>query len=184
MNRTELSLDVLKSFNLKTLTLLDTSKYCDEDTITNYLVEILPPNSTKWVTHFVKKNFSLILNSSNLGYVKASANSSLVDLPDGIYEFKQSYKPNILSVVHFYHLRTSALTLKYIEQLCAHLNNECKKDERTYVLETQHLVKIKQYIDAAEYTVSEKHDKETGIAFYNRAIELIQQLENECSGCR
>lgn len=160
--------------------LFDTSKYCEDDTIENYLVEILPVNKSVWVPFYVQKNFSLAANSSNLGYKKVPTTDMLVDIPDGIYEIKQSYKPNILTLVHFYHLRTTALTLKYVELLCSHFANECKKDEKTYIQEAQHLTKIKQYIDAAEYKVSEQHDKECGIRFYNQAVELIKQFENDC----
>jgi len=161
----------------------DTSKYCDDDIIENYLIEILPVNKSSWVVFYAQKNFSLVLNSSNLGYKKVANTDELVDIPDGIYEIKQSYKPNIHTLAHYYHLRTTALTLKYVELLCKHFNEECKKDERLYIAETQQLVNIKQYIEAAEYTVSEKHDKECGIRFYNQAVELIKQFENEC-GCR
>ena len=183
MNKTEISLEVSKTHNLKTMRLFDTSKYCETDTIENYLIEVLPVNKSKWVVFYVQKNFSLALNSSNLGYKKVNDLNDLVDLPDGIYEIKQSYKPNIHTVVHFYHLRTTALTLKYMELLCSHFANECKKDERTYMSETQHLIKIKQYIEAAEYMVSEKHEKECGISYYNQAVDLIKEFENEC-GCR
>ena len=162
--------------------IFDTSEYCDE-LIENYLIEILPVNKSNWVTFHVQKDFSLVLNSSNLGYKKVSDKTLLVDIPDGIYEIKQSYKPNIQTLSHYYHLRTSAITLKYIELLCSHFNNECKKDERTYINEGQALMKIKQYIDAAEYIVDNKHDKQQGIIFYNQAAELIKQFENDC-GCR
>ena len=162
--------------------LFDTSKYCEDDTIENYLIEILPVNKSGWVGFHVQKYFSLTLNSSNLGYKKAVEPSLLADLPDGIYEIKQSYKPNIHTLVHFYHLRTTALTLKYVELLCKHFNEECKKEERVYNEETLHLAKIRQYIEAAEYMVSEKHEKECGISFYNQAVELIKQFEHEC-GC-
>ncbi len=182
MNRTELSLEVSKTHNLKVMRLFDTSKYCDEDVIENYLIEVLPVNKSSWVVFYVQKNFSLALNSSNLGYKKVNSTENLVDIPDGIYEIKQSYKPNIHTLSHYYHLRTTALNLKYVELLCSHFNEECKKDERVYMTETQHLIKIKQYIEAAEYMVSEKHDKECSIRLYNQAVELIKQFENEC-GC-
>ena len=163
--------------------LFDTSKYCDEDTIENYIIEVLPVNKPSWIVFHVQKNFSLVLNSSNLGYKKVATTDELVDMPDGIYEIKQSYKPNIHTVSHYYHLRTVALSLKYVELLCKHFNEECKKDEKVYMAETQQLIKIKQYIEAAEYMVSEHHEKECGIRFYNYAVELIKQFENEC-GCR
>lgn len=162
--------------------LFDTSKYCEQDVIENYLIEVLPVNKSKWVVFYVQKEFSLALNSSNMGYKKVPDTDKLVDLPDGIYEFKQSYKPNINTFIHYYYLRTTALTLKYVEMLCNHFSDECKKDERTYNKETSHLTKIRQYIEAAEYVVNELHDKECGIRYYNKAAELLKEFENEC-GC-
>jgi hypothetical protein len=182
VNRTELSLEVSKAHNLKVLRLFDTSKYCDEDVVENYLIEVLPVNKKSWVPYYVSKGFSLALNSSNLGYKKVNEDNFLIDIPDGIYEIKQSYKPNIHTVAHYYHLRTTALSLKYVELLCKHFSKECKKEERVYNAETLHLTRIKQYIDAAEYMVSEKHEKECGIKFYNKAVELIKEFEHEC-GC-
>lgn len=170
-----------KWFNLKTLKLEDTSNYCGEE-IRNYIIEVLPVNRDTWVTFHVQKEFDLILNSSNLGYKKASESADLVDLPDGIYEFKQSYKPNIHTMAKYYHMRTVAIDMKYGELLCAHFQEECKKDERVFNQETIHLAKIRQYIDGAQYAVAIKHDKEDGIKFYNQAVELIQQFENDC-GC-
>lgn len=183
MTRTELSLEVSKTHNLKTMRIFDTSKFCDEDTIENYLIQILPVNKSSWVTFHVQKNFSLTLNSSGLGYKKVNDTSELVDIPDGIYEIKQSYKPNIHTLAHYYHLRTTALTYKYLQLLCEHFANECKKDDDVYIKEIQELIKIKQYIEAAEFIVSEKHDKQCGLNYYNQAVELINRFENEC-GCR
>ena len=180
--KSELSIEISKTHNLKTMRIFDTSNYCTDDVIENYLIEVLPVNSSKWITFFVKPEFSLILNSSNLGYKRVSDAKGLIDLPDGVYEIKQSYKPNIHTISHYYYLRTTALTYKYTELLCKHLNNECKKTDEVYVQEVKYLTKIKQYIDAAEFVVSEKHDKQSGINFYNQAVELIKAFENEC-GC-
>jgi len=177
---TELFLDIYKTFNLKVMPVVDQSHYCEDEEIENYLVEVLPVNKSSWLTFYVTKQFHLALNSSSLGYRKVENSQGLLDLPDGIYEFKQSYKPNIQTVAHYYHMRTTAITLKYVELLCKHFQNECKKEERVYNEETLQLTKIKQYIDAAEYSVSEKHCKEDGIKYYNQAVELIKQFEHEC----
>lgn len=183
MANIELSLDVTKSHNLKTMRVVDTSYYCEDIQLENYLIEVLPVNRTTWVTFYVQNGFSLILNSSNLGYKLVNNKVDLVDLPDGIYEIKQSYKPNLHTLSHYYHLRTTALNLKYIELLCKHFSNECKLEQKVYEAENQQLIKIKQFIEAAEYMVSEEHDKKTGIQYYNQAVELIKQFEHEC-GCK
>ena len=104
-----LFLEVSNSSNLKTMRLFDTSYYYKDEVVENYLVEVLPVGKNTWITFNVKKGFSLTLNSSNLKYKKAIDEDCLIELPDGIYEIKQSVKPNVLTFVHFYHLRVTSL---------------------------------------------------------------------------
>ncbi len=163
--------------------LFDTSHYCEGEKIENYLIEVLPVNKSTWVTFYVEKNFSLTLNSSNLRYRKVNDTKDLGDLPDGIYEIKQSYKPNALVVGHYYHLRTVELTLKYLELLCRHFEGECKKDTRSYSKDAERLNDIRDYITAAEYSANDKHNKKDAIKYYNKAIDLINEFENDCN-CR
>lgn len=179
----KLSLEVSDSNNLKVIRIFDTSNYCTDDVIENYLIEVLPVNKDSWITFHVQKNFSLALNSSSLQYNKVSSESDLIDLADGIYEIKQSYKPNIHTVCHYYHLRTTSLNIKYLELLCTHFNEECSKDKSTYINEIKQLTKIKQYIDAAKYLVDYKHNKECGVRLYNQAVELTKIFEDGC-GCK
>lgn len=167
---------------MKTLVVYDTSEYCNE-TVENYIVEVLPPNKTTWVPFNVARDFKLILNSSNLRYKKAKISADLIDLPDGIYEFKQSVKPNITTLTQFYYLRIAALRLKYVEVLGCHFANECRKERKVYAEETLLLTRIRQYMDAAEYAVNDQHDKQKGINFYNQAIALINEFEVNC-GCK
>ena len=180
---TELSLEIIKTFNLKTILVVDTSEYCHDQELDNYLLEILPVNSSKWITVKVSKKFTTIFNSSSLGYKKVGDMKELIDLQDGIYEFKMSYKPNSTTVVQYYHLRTSALSLKYVDLLSRHLESKCDKDNKTYTEESRYLTRVKQYIDAAEYMVSEKHDKVSGINFYNMAAEMLKNIDNVCGKC-
>lgn len=163
--------------------LVDTSKYCDDEELDNYLIEVLPVNKKDWRVFHVHRDFSLTLNSSSLGYKIVSDVAQLVDLADGIYEFKQSYKPNSKTVVHFMHLRTSQLTLKYLHLLGQHFENKCTTDARQHELDSMKLMKVKQYLEAAEYSVADQHDKVQGINFYNKAISLLDELDKHC-GCR
>lgn len=172
-----------KTYSLKTMRLVDTSKYCENIEVNNYLVEVLPVNKKDWVVFHVHKDFSLTVNSSSLGYKKVSDSAQLIDLADGIYEFKQSHKPNSGTVVHFLHMRTSQLTLKYLEMLGNHFDNKCTTDPKQFELNTQKLTKVKQYIDGSEYSVAIQHDKVQGINFYNKAISLLDELDTQC-GCR
>lgn len=178
----KISLEASRELNLKVLRLFDTSQYCDDD-IENYLIEVLPPNKTQWVTFNVQKNFSLILNSSNLQYKKVSKSEDLADLPDGIYEIKQSYKPNIHSLSKYYHFRLVSITLKYVEQLCNHFSKQCSLTDLQFEEITDELTLIRNYLDAAKYEVEIYHNKSQGIAYYNKAVELIKKLDENACGC-
>lgn len=163
--------------------LFDTSFYCNDDEVENYLVEVLPTGRNNWVTFYVQKNFSLALNSSNLRYKKVTSEDGLIDLPDGVYEIKQSYKPNIQTVVKFYYFREVTITLKYIEKLCTHFAKKCDLSTKQFEQITKELTLIKHYIDAAKYEVEIKHNKEQGILYYNTAVEMLKKLDENGCGC-
>jgi len=183
VNYNELSLDVAKTYNLKTMRLVDTSKYCEGIDVDNYLIEILPVNKKDWAVFHVHKDFNLTVNSASLGYHKVSKSAQLLDLPDGIYEIKQSHKPNSGTVVHFLHMRLVMINLKYVENIGNHFSNKCTTDPHQYELDSQKLIKVKQYIDGSEYSVEVLHDKVQGINFYNKAIGLLDEFDKQC-GCK
>lgn len=157
----------------------DTSNFC-EDVIENYLIEVLPVNKSKWVTFHVQKGFSLALNSSNLGYRKVSDVSDLRDLPDGIYEFKQSYKPNIHTLQEYLHLRTSELSKKVRHEWDKLVDNTCKISREEYYVNRDKLRDIEEFLAAAKYKVEECHEKKEGKELYEWASKLLEQYTNEC----
>lgn len=179
----EISLEVSQEINTKVIRVFDTSVYCGDDTIENYLIEVLPAGRANWVTFHVQKNFSLALNSSNLRYKKVGSIDNLIDIPDGIYEIKQSYKPNVHTVVKYYHFRQVTLTLKYIEKLCYHFSKKCDLTGRQFEEVTKELTLARHYIDAAKYEVELYHNKDQGIAYYNKAVEILKKLDENGCGC-
>lgn len=183
MNNTELSLEVSNEINTKVMRIFDTSHYCDGVDIDNYIVEILPVGRSTWIPFYVQKDFSIALNSSNLRYRKVASDSQLIDLPDGIYEIKQSYKPNIQTIVKYYHFREISLTLKYIEKLCQHFSKKCDLTARQFEDITEQLTLVKHYIDAAKYEIEIYHQKEKGISYYNKAVEILKKLDENGCGC-
>lgn len=180
MNKHELSLEVSEFCNLKVLRIFDTSHYCDDDNIENYLIEILPPQKATFITFHVQRNFSLTTNSSSLRYKKVNDVSELRDLPDGIYEIKQSYKPNIHTVVQFYHLRTVDVRLKLRKQWDDLISDKCNISREEYYINRDKLREIDEYITAAKYKVEDCHDKVKGKELYEWALKLLEQYTNEC----
>lgn len=179
MPTNELYIEVSEAPNLKVLRIFDTSYYCGDD-ITNYLIEVLPVNKDKWLTFHVTKDFSLALNSSSLGYRKVTEETGLRDLPDGIYEIKQSYKPNFATEQHYYHLRTVELKHKLSIQWGKLVNDTCKLSREEFHNQREKLREIDEYATAAKYSVEECNDKKKGKDLYEWAVKLLERYSNEC----
>lgn len=162
------------------MVLLDTSNYCTDELVENLLVEVLPVNKSSWVTFLVAKNFNLILNSSNLKYNKVSSTSELIALPDGIYEMKMSFKPNILNVSQFYHLRIVDLQRKLQSEFNKLLDEKCDISKFDYNINKLKLRDIEEYMLAAKWQVEECLDKKRGKELYEFALKLLQQYTHEC----
>jgi hypothetical protein len=180
VKNSNLSIEVSESANLKIMRLYDTSFYHKDELISNYLIEVLPVNKTDWLTFNVNPKFSLVLNSSNLKYRSARSYEDLIDLPDGIYEFKQSYKPNYDTVVHYLHFRTSEISNRLQQEFCKLLNNKCSLSRMDYDVNKRKLRDIEEYIKAAKWMVEEERCKQEGKDLYSFAKELLDKYTNEC----
>lgn len=132
------------------------------------------------MTFHVLKGFSLAVNSSSLGYRKVVDTSDLRDLPDGIYEIKQSYKPNIHTLVHYYHLRTADLERKLRSEYDKLIGDTCKLSREEFYKNRDRLREIDEYILAARWKVEECADKKQGKELYEWATKLLEQYTNEC----
>lgn len=144
------------------------------------MIEVLPVNKSTWVKFYVRKGFSLALNSSNLKYNVATDTSELIELPDGIYEIKQSFKPNIHTLQHYLHMRTTALERKIRLEFKKLKTQECKLTREEVVKNTNDLREIQEYMLAAKFAVEECHDKKEGIELYKWAEKLLEYYTNEC----
>lgn len=162
--------------------LFDTSHYCEEEKIENYIIEVLPVNKSTWLFFNVKKGFSLALNSSNLRYNKVVDETGLTPLPDGIYEFKQSVKPNSYTVVRYYHLRTTQFLHSLQNERTKLRSEQCSISREEFISNRDKLRDIEEYIEAAKYMVEERGDKKRGLELYTFAKKLLEQYSNEC-GC-
>lgn len=178
--KSELFLEVSESLHEKTMRVFDTSHYCEDEVIENYLVEVLPPNINTWSVFKVKKNFSLTLNSSSLRYNRVKSIDELISLPDGIYEFKMSYKPNIRTISQFYHLRTVALRRDLQLQFNNLISEKCNIDKKDFVKSREELRNIDEYLSAAKWMVEECLDKKKGKELYTYTQELLKNYKNEC----
>lgn len=180
MSTTELSLEVSQSTNSKLIRIFDTSKYFSDQIIDNYLIEVLPVNKTEWVTFNVSKYFTLILNSSNLRYKKAIDSDQLIDIPDGIYEIKQSYKPNIHTVNHYFHFRITELQRKLNSERGDLYREKCSLSREEFIKNRDKLRDIEEYLLAAKWMVEECLNKLKGKELYDFAKKQLEVYTNEC----
>ncbi len=180
MIKSELSLEVSNSSNSKVMRLFDTSHYCSDEPIENYIIEVLPVNKSTWISFNVAKGFSLAVNSSNLRYKRVSEPEGLIALPDGIYEIKQSVKPNLFTVVQFYHFRTVEAETKLQALRQKLLKNECKLSREEYHLNRDRLREIEEFIASAKWEVEECGDKVKGKEIYDFSNRLLETYTNEC----
>lgn len=160
--------------------MFDTSHYCDDTVLDNYLIEVLPVQKSTWVLFHVMKDFSLAVNSSSLNYRRVSDSADLIDLPDGIYEIKQSYKPNIHTLVHYYHLRTCQLKAKVKKEWDKLISDTCKISREEFITNRDKLREIDEYVLAAKFKVEECLEKKEGKELYEFAEKLLEQYTNEC----
>lgn len=176
----DLSLEVSSSTNTKIMRLYDTSYYHSDEVVENYLIEVLPVNKSTWLTYYVAKNFTLVLNSSNLRYKKVTDAANLIELPDGIYEIKQSYKPNTKTVIHFYHFRTTETLNKLQSERNKLYGDKCSISKSEFFVNRDKLRDIEEYINAAKWMVEECHDKVKGKELFEYAKKLLERYTNEC----
>ena len=177
---TDLSLEVSSATNTKIMRLYDTSHYHDDEVVHNYLIEVLPVNKTTWLTYNVAKYFTLVLNSSNLRYKKVTDSADLIELPDGIYEIKQSYKPNSKTVIHFYHFRITSTSNSLQSERNKLYNDKCNISRDEFFVNRDKLRDIEEYLYAAKWMVEECHDKVKGKELFEYAKKLLERYANEC----
>ena len=177
----KLSLDISNSLNPKVLRIFDTSYSPTGESLENYMIEILPVQKSNWITFLVMRGFSLAVNSSSLQYKSVSHSDDLRDLPDGIYEIKQSYKPNIHTLIHYYHLRIVSLKRKIASEWDKLVGETCKLSREEYNKNRDSLREIDEFLLAAKWKVEECAEKKQGKELYEWAEKLLEQYTNECS---
>lgn len=162
-----ISFDILPTHDAKYLKIYDTSdwKHLIDD---QAYISILLPAKTTPVTHNFTKGGLNIYNSINLSY-----NTSLVPLPDGIYEItlqtcvndKFAYKACLLRTVRFQE-RLDNIIVKM--NLCC--NNIDKNVSEKYL-------EIDLLLQSAHINVRNGYISQ-GMCEYEKAKELLEEFEN------
>lgn len=181
---TELYLEFPDTGNVKTLRVTDGSYYNHKIKVECPILEVTPPGYSSAVSFNVTKGFSTVLNSSNLNISKVNAYSKLQPLPDGVYKFKYSIKPNELLWIEYQHLRINAFMKDYNTELCALKLQACEPDNETS-LKLKKLREIRSYMEAAKIEVDECGNKIRGMELYEYAKKLLNKFQtSDCITCK
>lgn len=151
------------------------STYNPDIPITNGVLEVTPPGFSCAVSFPVDQNFNITLNSSTLKIAPAITQAELIDLPDGIYYYKYSIKPNDKLFVEYAALRNCALLQKYYYAICELFTEREKITRREFEEKRRALIWIKELVDASKYKVEECGKEQEGIEMYNEALRLLER---------
>jgi len=163
----------------KVLKLVDLSTYNADIPVANGILEVTPPGFSCAVSFPVDQNFSITLNSSTLKIAPAVRQEDLIDLPDGIYYYKYSIKPNDQLFVEYAALRACSLLQKYYYAVCELFSDRVKITRREFEEKRRALIWIKELVDGAKYKVEECGQEKEGIEMYNEALRLLER-KNSC----
>jgi hypothetical protein len=179
---TKLFLQEIPSTDCRILRFCDSSFYNPDIEVDNAILEITPPGFTCAVFFEVRKNFTIVLNSSNLKIMPAKTKDQLTCLPDGIYKIRYSINPNDKVYVEYDFLRNTIQMQAFYKAVCDLFDKREKVSRKIFEQRRADLIWIKELIDGAKFKVEECCDSEQGIDMYNEANRLLVEFNN-CDIC-
>lgn len=174
-----LEIQEVSGTSCKTLRLADASSYNPDITPENGVLEVTPPGFGCAVSFSVSPGFNFVLNSSTLRIVPAVTSNDLLDLPDGVYVYRYSIKPNDKLFVEYNSLRECQLLHKFYLSVCQLFDERIRITKREFEEKRRNLIWIKELIDSAKYKVEECNEVHEGLQLYNEANRLLDR-KNSC----
>lgn len=176
--KTNLSFDVLNSYNCATLAIADTSHYSENINVEGRIMQIISPFSSDVIETPYQKNGLTFINSNTLGITKNATSEFLIPIPDGLYTIKISFCPYDKYYFEKSFYRICQLECKYYKAFLKLDFDKCsscfdKSKERD-------LDKAKRYIDGVVANANNfNFNKATEL--YNYANKLLDNILNcEC----
>lgn len=174
-----LDFEILELGNPKTIVFVDASQYME--TPERPLLEIIPPGYNKYFLVNVQAGKVNTFNSSTIGFHTVLNQSELIDLPDGIWEYKYKICPYKYVYVTKRFLKSSLLNNR-IEYLYERIDlQEChvKEDEAL----KKDLVEVHLLIEGAKSTANKNPEKAS--SYYKLADKLVGKLLDKfCKNCK
>lgn len=180
MNKHVLSLDVPETLNTKILRIADTSIYSSVLEVACPILQILTPGAVDAISITTVAGGEKIITACDLELQLTDCDTTLTELPDGIYSIRYSVAPNDKVYVEYSHLRMSKALKLYYDIFCSVTLSGCEplKDEKDK-LSTLRLYRA--MLDGAKAKVEYCHTPDEGIAIYNYVYSKLQKLS--CTYC-
>lgn len=124
MSKTNLSLLFFDSPDLKVIYTQDVSWYNPDVIVETPLLEIIPPNYSTVYTVVYPVSKLIVVNSNSFNWSNSSDYNKLTTLPDGLWTFTQSIKPNNLIKKNHYYFRITKLKQEIIKMVSEKLSSD------------------------------------------------------------
>lgn len=169
-----LNLEVVESCDCYTLSILDTSHY--PVTPESPILDITVPGFQR-----VRFDFNLdkinIFNSYSLRLTNSNTNNTVIELPDGLYEFTYAICPYDTLYQDKYHLRTCKLESR-LAKYWAKAVSLCDTQAKIY----KEIDKIEILLKGAKANAQICNTKKA-VELYKKADELLTRLEGTDTCC-
>lgn len=177
---TMLDFNIIDTYNSLTIGIADASTYDPIVPIANPSLEITPPGGFSKVTIPFTPMSINIINSNMAGITIACDYDGLYEMPDGIWVFKYSIKPNLTSFVSKYFMRTTLIECKLQSILLKNLLSE--GDPIINATQLKSLLDVQLMIEGS-IAAANKGDVQTANSIYKKASSVLENLNQKCDNC-
>lgn len=175
-----LDLNIIDTHNNLTIGVADASTYDPDIPIANPSLEVTPPGGFSKVTlPFTPKSINTI-NSNLAGITIACDYDSLMVMPDGIWTFKYSIKPNLTNYVSMYYLRTTDIECRIQRMLLDNLLDEGDPVLKEATFEK--ILDVQLLVDGAIASAN-KGSTQLAMDLYNKAVKILDNINQKCNSC-
>ncbi len=179
-----LALDVEEIYNDGIFVIKDTSVYASAIPVSCQNLQITPPGFHSPTLYTpTTTGFRYILNACTLGIcVPTGCNTSLPQVPDGIYQLHYSVSPNDQVYVSYNYLRTTNAMNRLNSILCAIGLQPClpTNEQETAIRETDI---IRNYLRSAQLNCNEFKKPVDGMNQYRYAVQLMDKMTRSRPYC-
>lgn len=166
-----LNFDIIPTCDLRTLYIVDLSKWLHLST-KETKVDIILPGEKEATTHYYIKSKINIFNSNNLGLSCEDCASGLGVLPDGVYKIKIYVCEGDVFSYEACYLRTVKTQLA-LDQVFIDLYAACCLPKQQIL---EKIFEIELLLKSAHANVKDGNI-EAGKCHYDKAVELLEELE-------